>query len=188
MTEKTVDSPTATSEPKVKTASGARGIVVALMLTTVLLAALGAVIYLFGWPWLNDQWQRLAHIERQVADVSLQKQQAADWQGQLLEMIEVDLQTAIAVDRQEWERKLTSSETRQRRRASRVCRASARRSEWARLERPGRPFAGGRSASMAGSGGDFPDPLGSPTAAHCTGCGGGHQLTHAGRRLIARDR
>ena len=62
MTEKTVDSPTATSEPKVKTASGARGIVVALMLTTVLLAALGAVIYLFGWPWLNDQWQRLAHI------------------------------------------------------------------------------------------------------------------------------
>ena len=114
MTEKTVDSPTPTSDAKVKPASGARGVVVALMMTTVLLAALGAAIYVFGWPWLNDQWQRLAHIERQVADVSLQKQQAADRQGQLLETIEDDLQTAIAADRQEWERKLTTSETRQR--------------------------------------------------------------------------
>ena len=114
MTEKTADSPALTPQPVAKSASGARGIVLALLMTTVLLAALAAVIYVFGWPWLNDQWQRLAHIEQQVADISLQEQQAVNRQGQLLERVEGDVQTAIAVGRQEWERKLTTSETRQR--------------------------------------------------------------------------
>lgn len=114
MTEKTADSPALTPQPVAKSASGARGIVLALLMTTVLLAALAAVIYVFGWPWLNDQWQRLAHIEQQVADISLQEQQAVNRQGQLLERVEGDVQTAIAAGRQEWERKLTTSETRQR--------------------------------------------------------------------------
>jgi uroporphyrin-3 C-methyltransferase len=88
--------------------------VLTLLMTTALLAALAAVIYVFGWPWLNDQWQRLAQIEQQVADISLQEQQAVDRQGQLLERVENDVQNAIAAGRQEWERKLTTSETRQR--------------------------------------------------------------------------
>ena len=114
MTEKTVDSPSLTSQPVAKPASGARGMVLTLLMTTALLAALAAVIYVFGWPWLNDQWQRLAQIEQQVADISLQEQQAVDRQGQLLERVENDVQNAIAAGRQEWERKLTTSETRQR--------------------------------------------------------------------------
>ncbi len=114
MTEKTVDSPTPTRQPVAKTSSGARGVVVALLMTTVVLAALGAAIYVLGWPWLNDQWQRLANIEQQIADVSRQKQQTADKQDQLLEMIEGDVRTAIAAGRQDWERKLTASKTRQR--------------------------------------------------------------------------
>ena len=114
MTEKTVDSPALTPQPVAKPASGARGMVLTLLMTTALLAALAAVIYVFGWPWLNDQWQRLAQIEQQVADISLQEQQAVDRQGQLLERVENDVQNAIAAGRQEWERKLTTSETRQR--------------------------------------------------------------------------
>ena len=114
MTEKPVDSPTLTPQPSAKTASGASGGLVTLLITAMLLAALGAVMYVFGWPWLNDQWQRLARIEQEVADISLQEQQAADRQGQLLERIEGDVQTAMAAGRQEWERKLTTSETRQR--------------------------------------------------------------------------
>ena len=114
MTEKTVDSTTPISEPAAKTASGGRGVVGALLMTTVLLAALAAMVYVYAWPWLTDQWQRLAQIEQQLVDVSLQEQQIADRQGQLLERIEDDVQTAVAVGRQEWERKLTTSETRQR--------------------------------------------------------------------------
>ena len=114
MTEKTVDSPTPISEPAAKIASGGRGVVGALLMTTVLLAALAAVVYVYAWPWLTDQWQRLAQIEQQLVDVSLQEQQIADRQGQLLERIEDDVQTAVAAGRQEWERKLTTSETRQR--------------------------------------------------------------------------
>ena len=101
MTEKTVDSPVLTPQPVAKSASGARGGLVTLLMTTMLLAALGAVMYAFGWPWLNDQWQRLAQIEQQVADISLQEQQAVDRQGQLLKRVEEDVQTAIAVGRQE---------------------------------------------------------------------------------------
>ena len=100
MTEKPVDSPTLTPQPSAKTASGARGGLVTLLMTAMLLAALGAVLYVFGWPWLNDQWQRLARIEQEVADISLQEQQAADRQGQLLERIEGDVQTAMAAGRQ----------------------------------------------------------------------------------------
>ena len=114
MTEKTVDSPTPISEPAAKIASGGRGVVGALLMTTALLAALAAVVYVYAWPWLTDQWQRLAQIEQQLVDVSLQEQQIADRQGQLLERIEDDVQTAVAAGRQEWERKLTTSETRQR--------------------------------------------------------------------------
>ena len=114
MTEKTVDSPTPISEPAAKIASGGRGVVGALLMTTVLLAALAAMVYVYAWPWLTDQWQRLAQIEQQLVDVSLQEQQIADRQGQLLERIEDDVQTAVAAGRQEWERKLTTSETRQR--------------------------------------------------------------------------
>ena len=114
MTEKTVDSPTPISEPAAKIASGGRGVVGALLMTTLLLAALAAVVYVYAWPWLTDQWQRLAQIEQQLVDVSLQEQQIADRQGQLLERIEDDVQTAVAAGRQEWERKLTTSETRQR--------------------------------------------------------------------------
>jgi len=114
MTEKTVDPPTPIPQPAAKTASGGRGVVGALLVTTLLLAVLAAVVYVFAWPWLTDQWQRLAQIEQQLVDVSLQEQQAADRQGQLLERIEDDVQTAVAAGRQEWERKLTTSETRQR--------------------------------------------------------------------------
>ena len=114
MTEKTVDSPTPISEPAAKIASGGRGVVGALLMTTLLLAVLATVVYLYAWPWLTDQWQRLAQIEQQLVDVSLQEQQIADRQGQLLERIEDDVQTAVAAGRQEWERKLTTSETRQR--------------------------------------------------------------------------
>ena len=114
MTEKTVDSPTPISEPAAKIASGGRGVVGVLLMTTALLAALAAVVYVYAWPWLTDQWQRLAQIEQQLVDVSLQEQQIADRQGQLLERIEDDVQTAVAAGRQEWERKLTTSETRQR--------------------------------------------------------------------------
>ena len=114
MTEKPVDSPALTPPPATKTASGAGRGLVALLMTTVLLVALVAVSYVFGWPWLDHQWQRLARIEQQLADIPLQEQQAADRQGQLLERIEDDVQTAISAGRQEWERKLTTSETRQR--------------------------------------------------------------------------
>ena len=114
MTEKTVDPPTPTLPPAVKTSSGVGRAVSALLIIAVLLAALGAAFYQFGWPWISDQWQRLAEIEQQVADVSRQKQQAADRQDELVEMIEGDVQTALAAGRQDWERKLTTSETRQR--------------------------------------------------------------------------
>ena len=73
MTEKTVDSPTPISEPAAKIASGGRGVVGALLMTTVLLAVLATVVYLYAWPWLTDQWQRLAQIEQQLVDVSLQE-------------------------------------------------------------------------------------------------------------------
>jgi uncharacterized protein HemX len=114
MTEKTVDPPTPTLPSAVKTSSGEGRAVSALLIIAVLLAALGGAFYQFGWPWINDQWQRLAEIEQQVADVSRQKQQAADRQDELVEMIEGDVQTAMAAGRQDWERKLTTSETRQR--------------------------------------------------------------------------
>ena len=114
MTEKTVETPAPIPQSEAKIASGARGVVGALLMTTVLLGALVAAVYVYAWPWLTDQWQRLAQIEQQLVDVSLQEQQIADRQGQLLERIEDDVQTAVAAGRQEWERKLTTSETRQR--------------------------------------------------------------------------
>ena len=50
MTEKTVDPPTPTLPPAVKTSSGVGRVVSALLIIAVLLAALGAAFYQFGWP------------------------------------------------------------------------------------------------------------------------------------------
>ena len=97
MTEKTVDPPTPIPQPGAKTASGGRGVVGALLVTTLLLAALAAVVYVFAWPWLTDQWQRLAQIEQQVADISLQEQQAVDRQGQPVSYTHLTLPTILRV-------------------------------------------------------------------------------------------